>query len=202
MCFPCRCYTCGISALYGVSRLISSAWVGCPSSNHTVERSSSSASNRRLDGRLRLLDRAETTEKELQADMILGPLVNLSDVPIPTVRLLRRLGTWEEHGGAQEPTVRLIDDALEGGQNGATGSQYTYRPTDLDTWATQSRMVQELVPSSALSPFPSDFKQPYNQVPTEPNLAGLAVMVKWHPHECRLVFLAGRTIFLLESLAQ
>ena len=65
----------------------------------------------------------EKTEEELSSEMILGPFFNLQDVPFPCVRLLRQFGTWEQHGGAENPTVRLIDDALEGGQNGATGSQ-------------------------------------------------------------------------------
>ena len=68
--------------------------------------------------------------------------------------------------------MRLIDDALEGGQNGATWSRFTRRPTDLDSWVTQCRMVQERFPQSALSQFPSDFKKAYKQVPAEPSLAG------------------------------
>ena len=125
------------------------------------------------------LDKAawEKTEEELSSEMILGPFFDLQDVPFPTVHLLRRCGTWEQHGGAENPTVRLIDDALEGGQNGATGSQFTHRPTDLDSWSTQCRMVQERFPQSALSQFPSDFKKAYKQVPAEPRLAGFAVMV-------------------------
>ena len=101
----------------------------------------------------------EKTEEELSSEMILGPFFDLQDVPFPFVRLLRRFGTWEQRGGAENPTVRLIDDALEGGQNGATGSQFTHRPTDLDSWATQCRMVQERFPQSPLSHFPSDFKK-------------------------------------------
>ena len=127
----------------------------------------------------------EKTEEELFSD--------LQDVPFPFVRLLRRFGTWEQHGGAENPTVRLIDDALEGGQNGATGSQFTHRPTDLDLWATQCRMVQERFPQSPLSQFPSDFKKAYKQVPAEPSWAGFAVMA---PAEKRCpVFLVGRTQF-------
>ena len=137
----------------------------------------------------------EKTEEELSAEMILGPFFDLQDVPFPTVRLLRRFGTWEQHGGAENPTVRLIDDALEGGQNGATGSQFTHRPTDLDSWATQCRMVQERFPQSALSQFPSDFKKAYKQMPAEPRLAGFAVMVQWHPQKRCQAFLVGRTQF-------
>ena len=95
----------------------------------------------------------EKTEEELSSEMILGPFFDLQHVPFPCVRLLRQFGTWEQHGAAKNPTVRLIDDALEGGQNGATRSQFTHRPTDLDSWATQCRMVQERFPQSALSQF-------------------------------------------------
>ena len=130
----------------------------------------------------------EKTEEELSSEMILGPFFDLQDVPFPCVRLLRRFGTWEQHGGAKNPTVRLIDDALEGGQNGATG-----RPTDLDSWATQCRMVQERFPQSALFQFPSDFKKAYKQVPAEPSLACFAVMVQWHPQKRCPAFLVGRT---------
>ena len=91
----------------------------------------------------------EKTEEELSSEMILGPLFDLQDVPFPIARLLRRFGTLEQHGGAENPTMRLIDDALEGGQIGATGSQLTHRPTDLDSWATQCRMVQERFSTSS-----------------------------------------------------
>ena len=91
--------------------------------------------------------------------------------------------------------MRLIDDALEGGQNGATGSQFTHRPTDLDSWPTQCRMVQERFPQSALSQFPSDFKKAYKPVPAQPSLAGFAVMVQWHPQKRCPAFLVGRTQF-------
>ena len=91
--------------------------------------------------------------------------------------------------------MRLIDDALEGGQNGATGSKFTHRPTDLDSWATQCRMVQERFPQSALSQFPNDFKKAYKQVPAEPILAGFAVMMQWHPQKRCPAFLVGRTQF-------
>ena len=89
--------------------------------------------------------------------------------------------------------MQLIEDALEGGQNGATGSQFTHRPTDLDSWATQCRMVQERFPQSALSQFPSDLKKAYKQVPAEPSLAGFVVMVQWHPQKRCPAFLVGRT---------
>ena len=67
---------------------------------------------------------------------LLGPFFDLQVVPFPIVRLLRWFGTWEQHRAAENPTVRLFDDALEG-----------------------SRMVQIRFPLSALSQFPSDFKK-------------------------------------------
>ena len=134
-------------------------------------------------------------KRELSSETILGPFFDLQDVPFPCARLLRRFGTWEQHGGAQNRTVRLIDDAPEGGQNGATGSQFTHRPTDLNSLATQCRMVQERFPQSALSQFPSDFEKAYEQVPAAPSLAGLAVMVQWHPRKRCPSFLVGRTQF-------
>ena len=143
------------------------------------------------------LDKAawEKTEEELSSEMILGPFFDLQDVPFPNVSLLRRFGTWEQHGGAENPTVRLFDDALEGGQNGATGSKITHRPTDLDSWATQCRMVQERFPQSALSQFPRNFKKAYKQVPAKPSLAGFAVMVQWLPQKRCPAFLVRRTQF-------
>ena len=118
-----------------------SSWVGSASSNNASERSTSSVSSRSFDDRLRhsqfqtrcralhmMCSWTKQLGKELQAEMILGPFFNLNDVPFPTVRLLSRFGTREQHGGTQEPTVRLIDDVPEGGQNGATRSQYTIVP--------------------------------------------------------------------------
>ena len=116
--------------------------------------------------------------------MILGPFFDFQHVPFPCDRLLRRFGTWEQHGGAENPTVRLIDDALEGVRNGATVSRFTHRSTDLDSLATQRHIVQGRFPQSALSQFPSDFKKKaYKQVPAEPSFAGFAVMVQWHPQK-------------------
>ena len=97
--------------------------------------------------------------------------------------------------------MRLLDDALEEGQNGATGSPFTRRPTDLDSWANQCCMVQERFPQSALYQFPSDFRKAYKQVPAEPSLAGFAVMVQWDPQKRCPAFLVGRTQFFGKSLA-
>ena len=135
--------------------------------------------------------------------MILGPFFDLQDVPFPIVRLLRRFGTWEQHGGAENPTVRLIDDALEGGQNGATGSQFTLRPTHLDSWATQCRMVQARFPQSALSQFPSDFKKNVQTGSSGTKFGMLCCNGAMAPAETLSSVPGGPyTVFLVESLAR
>ena len=87
----------------------------------------------------------------MEAESIIGPFFDIESLPVSPVRLLRRFGTWEQHGGATEPTCRLIDDAREGGQNRASGSQFTHRPTDLDAWSAQVRAVQEKFPTTTWS---------------------------------------------------
>ena len=145
----------------------------------------------------------EKTEEELSSEMILGPFFDLQDVPFPFVRLLRRFGTWEQHGGAENPTVRLIDDALEGGQNGATGSQFTHRPTDWDSWATQCRMVQERFPQSPLSQFPSDFKKNVQTSSSGTKFGRFCCNGTIAPAETLSSVPGGPyTVFLVESLAQ
>ena len=135
------------------------------------------------------------TQKELEADVLVGPFKCIGDIPVDKVRLLRRFGTWEQHGGAQGKSCRLIDDALEGGQNKASGSQFTHRPTDVDAWIAQLRAVQEAFPGDALMQFTSDFASAYKQVPGDPTLAGLAAISQWCPKSKKPVFFLGRTQF-------
>ena len=134
----------------------------------------------------------EKTAKELTADFITGPYESISDIPVDTVRLLRRFGTWEQQGGAEVPKCRLIDDALDGGQNLASGSQYTHRPADLDAWIAQLRAVTEKFPTDSLKQFTSDFASAYKQVPADPSLAGLATIAQGQ--EAR--FLLGQSTIL------
>ena len=82
-------------------------------------------------------------------------------------------GTWKQPGGAGNPAVRLIDDALEG-----------------------SRMVQVRFPQFASSQFSGDFKK--ERVLTGSsgtNLSGFAVMVQWHLRKRRPAFLVNSTQF-------
>ena len=134
------------------------------------------------------------TEEEMSTNVLEGPFFSLQDLPSGT-RLLRRFGTWEQHAGATEPTCRLIDDALAGGQNKASGSQFTHRPTDVDSWISQVRCISEHFPNDALEQFASDFAKAYKQVPGDPSLANLATIAQYSPrHKCT-VFFRGRTQF-------
>ena len=94
-----------------------------------------------------------------------------------------------------EKSCRLIDDALEGGQSMASGSQYTHIPADLDAWANQCRAAQDMFPSDQLSQFTSYFAKAFKQVPNDPTLAHLAAITQWCPDLERPVFLVGRTQF-------
>ena len=119
------------------------------------------------------------TMEEVNANVVLGPFRHLDEIPFRSVRLLRRFGTWELHGEQSVPKVRNIDDALEGGQNAASGSQHTHIPTDLDLWINQRRMAQELCPNDEIKQFASDFASAYKRVAGDPALAGLAVIFQW-----------------------
>ena len=135
------------------------------------------------------------TMEEVNANVVLGPFRHLDESPFKSVRLLRRFGTWELHGEQTVPKVRNIDDALEGGQNAASGSQHTHIPTDLDLWINQVRMAQELCPNDEIKQFASDFALACKQVAGDPALAGLAVICQWSPKWRRAVFFVGRTQF-------
>ena len=76
---------------------------------------------------------------------VLLDFFHLPVVPFLIVRLLRWFGSWKQHRGAENPIVRLFDNALEG-----------------------SRRVQVRFPQSVVSQFPSNFKKPYKQIPAEP----------------------------------
>ena len=56
------------------------------------------------------------TEGGLALGILLGPFLSLGSVPVRLMRLIRRIGIWESHGG-QDRSCRLIDDGLEGDQN-------------------------------------------------------------------------------------
>ena len=169
---------------------ISDLWVDLESHNANIVKNTRQSTDRDLD--FAAWGKSMT---EVKNDFIIGPYRHLDEIPGSRVRLLRRFGTWEQHGGAVEPTCRLIDDALAGGQNRASGSQHTHRPTDLDAWIAQVRVVKELYPNEPIEQFASDFASAYKQVPGDPALANLAVITQWSPIVKKPVFFVGRTQF-------
>ena len=84
--------------------------------------------------------------------------------------LVRGHGLWEQHGNAKAPSVRVLDDFLEGGKNATVGYQFTHRPATLDNVAASMRAMCEEFPE------PMEF---FNQVPGVTVLLHLAVVVHW-----------------------
>ena len=82
----------------------------------------------------------------------------------------------------------MIDDALQGGQNAATGAQHTHRPVDPDGWCGQVRAAQERFPHERLSQFPSNFAKAYKQVTGKPEDVNKYVIGQWSPAEQRALF--------------
>ena len=60
--------------------------------------------------------------------------------------------------------MRVLDDFLEGGQNGTVGYQLTHRPANLDTVAASMRAYGQRF-SEPLEFFTSDFAKAFKQVP-------------------------------------
>ena len=91
---------------------------------------------------------------------------------------------------ATEQTCRDIDDMLVGEQNTTVGTTSSHRPTDPDSLVAQVRAVRRRYSSHELHGWPCDLKSAYKQVPNDPNLVRLSVIVQWSP-------VAGRAVFFL-----
>ena len=143
--------------------------------------------NRRLIHRTRAsgdkeLDRrawAKTIE-EVELGILSSPVSSLAQLGMPARCLVRRHGIWEQHGAATAPTVRVLDDFLEGGQNGTVGYQYTHRPANLDTMSATMRTMAEKYDEELIM-FTSDFAKAFKQVPGMTELLHLSVIVQWDP---------------------
>ena len=137
------------------------------------------------------LDQAawKKTEEEIELGCVYGPFEKLEDIPADVARLAKRFPIWEQHGGAVEPTARVIDDLLDGGQNSTTGMQYTHRPCDLDTWSSHCRATQERFPEDQIQGFTSDYSKAFKQGTSDPQQAKWVVLAQWHPHLQKVVFL-------------
>ena len=49
---------------------------------------------------------------EVERGVLQGPYESLEDIPYTGLALVPHHGIWEQHGGAEEPSVRCIDDLL------------------------------------------------------------------------------------------
>ena len=128
------------------------------------------------------------TKEEADIGVLVGPFLNLADVPMKEVALVPRNGIWEQHGGATEPTVRGIDNMLTGRQNSTVGTVSTHRPTDPDALAAQVRAVRERHPNVRLSGYPCDLRKAYKQVPNCPAKLQWTVVCVWSTEHGRPVF--------------
>ena len=79
---------------------------------------------------------------EVEKGVLRGPYESFEDIPYDDVALVPRHGIWEQHGGAEGPSVRWTDDMLCGGQNDTVGTMSSHRPTDPDGLVAQTRAVR------------------------------------------------------------
>ena len=120
------------------------------------------------------------------------PVTSMADLGMDQCCLVRRHGLWEQHGCATEPTVRVLDDFLEGGQNGTVGYQYTHRPASLDTMSATMKAMGEKF-DEKLQLFTSDFTNAFKQIPGVEELLHLSIIVQWQPELARPVFMVPYT---------
>ena len=132
------------------------------------------------------------TMEEMEMGLMSPPVFSLADLGLSQCCLVRRHGLWEQHGAAVAPTVRVLDDFLEGGQNGTVGYQYTHRPANLDTVTATLRTVGERY-LEPLEMFTSDFAKAFKQVPGVEAMLHLSVVVQWDPTSRRPAFLIPYT---------
>ena len=126
------------------------------------------------------------TRQEFEQGVLLGPFDSEAYVLAEFCCFVRRFPLWERHGGAQEPSCRVIDDMLEGGQNDAAGTSDTRVPSDLDMWAAQIRAAAERF-DEALLWHASDFAKAYRQQTADPATAHYNCIVVYDPDRRRPV---------------
>jgi len=124
---------------------------------------------------------------EAERGVIRGPYMDIEDVPLQGISILPRNGIWEQHGDAEEPSCRCIDNMLAGEQNATAGTVSAHQPTDPDTLLAQTRAVCERYPQAPLLGWPSDFAKAYKQVPATPDQARHCVIAQWSPVHSRTV---------------
>ena len=123
------------------------------------------------------------TLEELKRGVIRGPFRSIEEIPATNPCIIPRCGTWEQHGGADEPTVRVIDDMLASGHNATSSYSSSHRPADGDSICAQQRASQERFPRDAMSGWTSDFAKAFKQIPRRPKWRRLAIFGVWCPEE-------------------
>ena len=81
--------------------------------------------------------------EEVELGLLSPPVHAFKELKMQHACLVRRHGLWEQHGNAKSPSVRVLDDFLEGGQNTTVGYQFTHRPAMLDNVAASMRVAGE-----------------------------------------------------------
>ena len=123
------------------------------------------------------------TKAEFEKETMIGPFYSIEDLPgnpsLEDVRILNRFGIMERHGGAEEASVRNIDDGKARGHNLDSANTATHRPADLDAVGSLSRRVAERFPDHQLAGFPSDFSGAYRQATADPGQAKSFVVASW-----------------------
>ena len=99
-----------------------------------------------------------------------------------------RVGKWESHGEASEPSVRNIDNLLFGEQNNTVGTTAAHRPTDVDALVALTRAVAETFHDEPLAGWSSDFAKAFTQAPAAVEQIHLVAIVQWEPEEGRPVY--------------
>ena len=108
------------------------------------------------------------TIDEVKQGTMQGPFYDINSVPIDCPCIAPRVGIWETHGSAEEPSIRNIDNLLLGEQNFTVGTRAAHRPTDADALVGQARAVADTFPDDPLAGWCSDFAKAFKQVPSDP----------------------------------
>ena len=141
------------------------------------------------------LDKAAFDKSLAERDrgVLLGPFEVGEDFAIGDACHVPRRGIWELHGGATEPTCRVIDDLLFGEHISTVERFSSHRPTDVDGLVAQVRAVATRFPHRAMSGWPIDFAKAYEQVLGDPAQFRCVVVAQWCPYRCRPILWVARS---------
>ena len=140
-------------------------------------------------------------KEEVKIEALKGPYLSVKQLQrhnpeSDRAYVVPRHGIWEQHGGQQEPTCRLIDDMLISGHNACAGTEHTHVPADVDTVVSQTRVVQEAFPDAGLSCFTSDFRKAYKQDSLSPSQMFWVIIAVWsHEHQRPLFWMPRTQLF-------